>query len=113
MTIRTITLATLLMTASALTAGSALAQSTGGFSGPADTATYRAAPIVPPAGIAPMPTPKFDPATARDIFGLDPAQLLDSVGTVTIDRGGDVFETPASEAQRAIIDTHVMGNRGN
>jgi len=113
MTNRTLTLATLLMTASALAAGPALAQATGGFTGPADGATYRAAPFSPPAAATPMPTPKVDAATARDIFGLDPAQLLDSVGTVTIDRGGDVFETPASEALRAIIDSHVAGSRGN
>jgi hypothetical protein len=112
MTIRTTTLATILMTASALAAGPALAQSTGGFTGPADTASYRAAPLTPPAGIAPLPTPRVDAATARDIFGLDPAQLLDSVGTVTMERGGDVFETPASDAQRALIDAHIAGHRG-
>ncbi len=112
MTIRTITLATLLMAAATLAAGPALAQAMAGNAGPAEIPASRDAPLTLPGTLAPMPTPKLDDATPRDIFGLDPARVLDSLGTITLDRGGDVFETPASAAQRAIFEARTGGSRG-
>ena len=110
----TIRLAILLMIGAALAATPALAQAvTSGNRGPADVATNRDAPLTLPGTLTPMPTPKVDASTARDIFDLDPAQALDSLGTVTLDRGGDVSEAPASDALRAIFEAAVKGNQGN
>ena len=110
----TIRLATLLMIGAALAATPALAQAvTSGNRGPADVATNRDAPLTLPGTLTPMPTPKVDASAARDIFDLDPAQALDSLGTVTLDRGGDVSEAPASDALRAIFEAAVKGNQGN
>jgi hypothetical protein len=110
----TIKLATLLMIGAALAATPALAQAvTAGNRGPADIATNRDAPLTLPGKLTPMPTPKVDASTARDIFAMDPAQALDSLGTVTLDRGGDVSEAPASDALRAIFEASIKGNQGN
>ena len=115
MTIRTIKLATLLMVGAALAATPALAQAvTSGNKGPADIATNRDAPLTLPGTLTPMPTPKVDGAAlSRDIFAMAPAEALASLGTVTLDRGGDVSETPASDALRAIFEAAIKGNQGN
>ena len=60
-----------------------------------------------------MPTPKVDASTTSDLFALDPAQALDSLGTVSLDRSGDVSETEASEALRAAFETLTRGHTGN
>jgi len=114
MTTRILKLATLLMVGAALAATPVLAQAvTSGNKGPADLPVNRGAPLTLPGTLTPMPTPKVDASTTRDIFSLDPAQALDSLGTVSIDRGGEVSETPASDALRAIFDAAIKGNQGN
>ena len=114
MTIRSAKLATILMVGAALAATPVLAQAvTAGNQGPADIPTNRAAPLTLPGTLTPMPTPQVDPATTRDIFAMDPAQALDSLGTVSLDRSGDVTETEASDALRAAFETETRGNTGN
>lgn len=114
MTIRTSKLATILMVGAALAATPVLAQAvTAGNTGPADIPANRDAPLTLPGNISPMPTPKVDAATTRDIFAMDPAQALDSLGTVSIDRSGEVTETEASDALRAAFETQTKGKTGN
>jgi hypothetical protein len=114
MTIRTSKLATILMVGAALAASPVLAQAlTAGNQGPADVPQNRDAPFSLPGELTPMPTPKVDAATTRDIFAMDPAQALDSLGTVSLDRGGDVTETPASDALRAAFENETKGHKGN
>ena len=104
----------LLVVGAVLAASPALAQAvTGGNRGPADVPVNRAAPFNVPGNVEPMPTPKVDAATTRDLFDLDPAQALDSLGTVTLSNGGDVSETPASDALRAAFETQMKGSKGN
>ncbi len=113
MTIRTAKLATLLMVGAALAATPVLAQAvTAGNRGPADLPTDRAAPLVLPGPVAAMPTPQVDASLTRDIFAMDPAEALDSLGTVSIDRFGDVSETEASEAMRSAFENQTRGNTG-
>jgi hypothetical protein len=114
MTTLTVKLATILMIGAALAATPVLAQSAGtaGNKGPSEVPANRDAPLSLPGELTPMPTPVVDAATTRDIFALDPAQALESLGTVTIDRGGDVTEAPASDAMRAIFEANVKGNKG-
>ncbi|MEO6011998.1 MAG: hypothetical protein ABIQ30_00220 [Devosia sp.] len=113
MTTLSVKLATILMIGAALAATPVLAQAvTSGNKGPAEVPANRDAPLSLPGELSPMPTPIVDASTARDIFALDPAQALDSLGTVTIDRGGDVTEAPASDAMRAIFEANVKGNKG-
>lgn len=114
MTIRTAKLATILMIGAALAATPVLAQAvTAGNQGPAEIPANRDAPFSLPGLLNPMPTPKVDAATTRDIFAMDPAQALDSLGTVSLDRTGDVTETEASDALRAAFETETKGHTGN
>lgn len=114
MTIRSAKIATFLMIGAALAASPVLAQAlTAGNTGPADIPVSRDAPLTLPGELTPMPTPKVDISTVRDIFGLDSAQALDSLGTVSVDRSGDVTETEASDALRAAFATETKGNTGN
>jgi hypothetical protein len=114
MTIRTAKLATILMVGAALAASPVLAQAlTAGNQGPADIPQNRDAPLTLPGQLNPMPTPKVDPSLTRDIFAMDPAQALDSLGTVSLTRDGEVTETEASEALRAAFETAVKGHTGN
>jgi hypothetical protein len=114
MTTRTYKLATVLMIGATIAASPVLAQSvTAGNRGPAEVPANRAAPLTLPGSVSAMPTPRVDASVARDIFGMDPAALLDSLGTVRIDRSGDVTETEASEAMRAAFEAMVRGNTGN
>jgi len=114
MTIRTAKLATILMIGAALAATPVLAQAvTTGNQGPAEIPANRDAPFSLPGSLNPMPTPKVDAATTRDIFAMDPAQALDSLGTVSLDRTGDVTETEASDALRAAFETETKGHTGN
>lgn len=114
MTIRTVKLATILMIGAALAASPVLAQAlTAGNQGPADIPANRDAPLTLPGTLNPMPTPKVDASTTRDIFAMDPAQALASLGTVSLDRTGDVTETEASEALRTAFENQVRGNTGN
>ncbi|MBL8597973.1 MAG: hypothetical protein J0I48_05360 [Devosia sp.] len=114
MTIRTAKLATILMIGAALAATPVLAQAvTAGNQGPAEIPANRDAPFSLPGSLNPMPTPKVDAATTRDIFAMDPAQALDSLGTVSLDRTGDVTETEASDALRAAFETETKGHTGN
>ena len=113
MTIRTAKLAILLMVGAALAASPALAQAVGGNKGPADIPTNRDAPLSLPGELTPMPTPRVDASTTRDIFAMDPAEALDSLGTVTLDRTGDVTEAPASPELRGIFEAQIKGNTGN
>ncbi len=107
-------LATILMVGAALAATPVLAQAvTGGNRGPAEIPANRAAPLELPGKITPAPLPKVDSSTTRDIFGLDPALLLESFGTVSLDSSGDITEMPASDAQRAIVETLTKGSTGN
>jgi hypothetical protein len=104
----------LLVVSAVLAASPALAQAlTAGNRGPADVPANRDAPLTLPANVEPMPTPKVDAATTRDIFAMDPAQALDSLGTVTLSNGGDVTETPASDALRSAFETAMKGNKAN
>ena len=74
MTIRTAKLATILMIGAALAATPVLAQAvTTGNQGPAEIPANRDAPFSLPGSLNPMPTPKVDAATTRDIFAMDPA----------------------------------------
>jgi hypothetical protein len=114
MTIRTAKLATILMIGAALAATPVLAQAvTAGNQGPAEIPVNRDAPFSLPGSLNPMPTPKVDAATTRDIFAMDPVQALDSLGTVSLDRTGDVTETEASDALRAAFETETKGHTGN
>ena len=114
MTIRTINLATILMVGAALAATPVLAQAvTAGNKGPAEVPANRDAPFSLPGHASPMPTPRVDASTVRDIFGMDPAQALDSLGTVSIARDGEVTETEASDAMRAAFETETKGHTGN
>ena len=114
MTIRTAKLATILMIGAALAASPVLAQAlTAGNTGPAEIPATRDAPLSLPGELTPMPTPKVDVSTVRDIFGMDSAQAVDSLGTVSIDRAGDVTETEASDALRAAFEAETKGNTGN
>ena len=114
MTIRTAKLATILMIGAALAATPVLAQAvTTGNQGPAEIPANRDAPFSLPGSLNPMPTPKVDAATTRDIFAMDPVQALDSLGTVSLDRTGDVTETEASDALRAAFETETKGHTGN
>jgi hypothetical protein len=114
MTIRTIKLATILMVGAALAATPVLAQAvTAGNRGPAEVPANRDAPFSLPGQASPMPTPRVDASTVRDIFGMDPAQALDSLGTVSIARDGEVTETEASDAMRAAFETETKGHTGN
>jgi hypothetical protein len=114
MTIRTAKLATILLVGAALAATPVLAQAvTAGNRGPADVPASRDAPLILPGTLTPMPTPKVDASLTRDIFAMDPAQALDSLGTVSLDRFGDVTETEASDALRAAFENETRGNTGN
>jgi hypothetical protein len=113
MTIRTAKLATILMVGAALAASPVLAQAlTAGNHGPADVPANRDAPFTLPGELTPMPTPKVDAATTRDVFAMDPAQALESLGTVSLDRSGEVTETPASDALRAAFENETKGHTG-
>jgi hypothetical protein len=109
----TLKLATLLMIGATLAATPALAQAlTAGNKGPSELPPTRSAPLNLPA-TTPTPMPKVDTSIlGRDIFGLDPALLLESLGTVTLDRSGDITETEASDAQRAIVELRTSGSTG-
>ena len=112
--INTLKLATILMVGAALAATPVLAQAvTGGNRGPAEVPANRDAPLTLPGPISAAPLPKVDSSTTRDIFALDPALLLESLGTVSMDRSGDIVEIPASDAQRAIVEAQTRGNTGN
>lgn len=114
MTIRTAKLVTLLMVGAALAATPAMAQSlTAGNQGPAEIPANRGAPLSLPGELAPMPTPKVDAATMRSLFSLDPAEALASLGTVSLDRSGDVTETEASGDLRAAFELEMKGHTGN
>jgi hypothetical protein len=107
-------LATILMVGAALAASPVLAQAlTAGNQGPADIPQNRDAPLTLPGKLAAMPTPKVDAATTRDIFAMDPAEALDSLGTVSLDRSGEITETEASDALRAAFEAETKGNQGN
>lgn len=113
MTNRTAKLATILMIGAALAASPVLAQAlTAGNQGPSDIPANRGAPLALPGALTPMPTPRVDAATSRDIFAMDPAQALDSLGTVSLDRSGEIGETPASDALRAAFETQTRGHAG-
>ena len=113
MTIRTAKLATILMIGAALAASPVLAQAlTAGNQGPADIPQNRDAPLTLPGDLTPMPTPKVDAATSRDLFGSGrrPSKTL---GQSASTARGDVTETEASEALRAAFETETRGNTGN
>lgn len=110
----TFKLATILMLGATLAATPVLAQAvTSGNRGPAEIPANRAAPLDLPSNVSPAPMPKVDSSTTRDIFGLDPALLVESFGTVSLDISGEVTELPASDAQRAIVENLTRGNTGN
>lgn len=112
MTIRTAKLATILMVGAALAASPVLAQAlTSGNTGPAEVPANRDAPLTLPGVLTPMPTPKVDAATSRDLFGS--TQEIGNLSTVSIDRAGDVTETEASDAMRAAFEAETKGNTGN
>ena len=112
MTIRSAKLATILMVGAALAATPVLAQAvTAGNTGPADIPANRDAPLTLPGTLTPMPTPKVDAATSRDLFGS--AQSVESLGTVSLDRSGEITETEASDALRAAFENETKGNTGN
>jgi hypothetical protein len=115
MTKLTVKLATVLMVGAALAATPVLAQAlTSGNQGPAEVPANRDAPLTLPGELSPMPTPKVDgDVVSRDIFGGDAEQALEGLGTVSLDRGGEVTETPASDALRAIFEATVKGSTGN
>ena len=114
MTIRTSKLATILMVGAALAATPVLAQAvTAGNEGPAEIPKTRDAPLTLPGALNPMPTPRVDASLTRDIFAMDPAQALDSLGTVSLDRSGDVTETEASDALRSAFENETKGHTGN
>ena len=113
MTIRTAKLATLLMVGAALAASPALAQAlTSGNKGPSEIPTPRAAPLSLPGELKAI-TPMVDSSASRNILGLDESSALASLGTVSLDRSGDVTETEASEALRAAFEAQMKGNTGN
>ena len=112
MTIRTANLATLLMVGAALLATPVLAQAlTAGNTGPAEIPPSRDAPLQLPGTLTPMPTPKVDASVSRDLFGS--VQSIENLGTISLDRSGDVTETEASEALRAAFAAETRGNGGN
>ena len=113
MTTRSLTLATLLMLAMGVATTPVLAQSVGGNRGPAELPPTRSAPISLPANAKPAPTPRVDGTATRDIFGLDPALALESLATVSLDRGGDIFEIPTSEGMRSAFEAAVRGSQGD
>jgi hypothetical protein len=115
MTNRTLKLATLLMIGAAMAASPVLAQNAAvaGNTGASELPVNRAAPVsLPEITPSPMPTVSGD-ITSRDIFGTDPEAGLANLGTVSLDRSGDVSETPASEALRAIFEATIQGSTGN
>jgi hypothetical protein len=114
MSISTAKLTIILMVGAALAATPVLAQSlTAGNPGPADIPQNRDAPLTLPGQLNPMPTPRIDASTTRDLFAMDPAQALASLATVSISRDGEVIETEASAALRAAFENEVKGHTGN
>lgn len=109
-TIRSI--AVLLMIGAALAATPVLADSIDGNKGPADKGFNRSAPVVLPANLKPLPTPKVEAGSlSRGIFGTDPAAALDSLATLTISADGTVDETPASGDLRDIFTEAVKAKK--
>jgi hypothetical protein len=112
MTTRILMIATLLTVSAALAVATPVlaADSTPGYQPPANEAASRAGPLVLPGTATPMPTPQVDgSAVSRDIFGGDPADALDDLGTVTLSNDGTIEELPASDALRAIFAAAVKG----
>ena len=113
MTTRIRSIAVLLMIGAALAATPVLAaDSVDGNRGPADKGINRGAPVVLPARMKPLPTPKVEPGSlSRGIFGADPAAALDSLATLTITPGGTVEETPASGDLRDVFNEEVKAKK--
>lgn len=111
MTSRIHTIASLMMISATLAATPSLAAPlTSGNPGPSERAVNRDAPLLLPAGIAPRPTPKLETATlTRGLFDQDPEAALAGLASVTLDRSGEVSETPASDALRDIFESSVRG----
>ena len=113
MTSRIRLIAALLAVAGGITGTAAVAaDAVPGSRGPADKAQNRDAPLTLPGRVVARRTPKIDAAAmSRGIFDGDPAAGLASLGTVTLGAGGDVTETPASDALRGIFEDAVQGHR--
>lgn len=111
MTTRLHSIAVLLMIGAALAATPVLAaDSVDGFNG--HPSTNRGAPVVLPANLKPLPTPKVDAGSlSRGIFGADPATALDTLATLTISADGSVDETPASGDLRDIFNEAVKAKK--
>lgn len=115
MTSRIHPIASLVMISAALAATPVLAMAlTAGNPGPMERTVNRDAPLTLPGSVAPKPTPKIDASTlSRGPFGQTPAAALDGLATVTLERSGDVLETPASDALRGFFEMAVKGRTGN
>lgn len=101
------------MIGAALAASPVLAQAlTPGNKGPSEIATNRDAPLSLPGELKAI-TPMVDASASRDILGLDESSAIASLGTVSLDRGGEVTETEASDALRAAFEAQMKGNTGN
>ena len=113
MTTRLRSIAVLLMIGAALAATPVLAADmVDGNKGPADKSINRGAPVVLPANLKPLPTPKVEAGSlSRGIFGADPAAALDSLATLTISSDGTVDETPASGDLRDIFSQEVKAKK--
>lgn len=87
---------------------------TAGNRGPSDISVSRAAPISLPGKATPKPTPHVDPATlSRGFFDMTGEEALAGLATLTLSPGGEVDETPASDALRGILEDEMAGNHGS
>ena len=104
-------IAVLLMVGAALAATPVLAaDSVAGYNG--HPSVNRGAPVVLPANLKPLPTPKVEAGSlSRGIFGTDPAAALDTLATLTISADGTVDETPASGDLRDIFAAEIKAKK--
>lgn len=112
MTTRIHTITALVLAGAAIAASPAIAASmTAGNPGPVELTIDRAAPLVLPE-LTPKALPQVDRQQTRDLFDLDPARALESLGTVTLSSDGSVEEAPPSEGVRAAFEAAVQGSQG-
>ena len=106
------TILALLVAGAALGAVPALAaEAMPGAHGSADVS--RAAPqvLLFPGKLTPKALPVVDAiALSRGLFDADPADALESLGTVTLSRDGGTTQTPASDTLRAIFAEESKGH---